>query len=58
VGAAPFDFDLPDYGEVGKRLRERACAFPYDDEVPAVEPEWEGECGWDVPARAPAACAR
>jgi hypothetical protein len=46
----PFDFDLPHYGEVGKRLRERACAFPYDDEVPAGEPEWEGECGWDVPA--------
>jgi hypothetical protein len=22
----------------------------YDDEVPAGEPEWEGECGWDVPA--------
>jgi hypothetical protein len=46
----PFDFDLPHYGDVGKRLRERACAFPYDDEVPAGEPEWEGECGWDVPA--------
>jgi hypothetical protein len=23
-----FDFDLPHYGDVGKRLRETACAFP------------------------------
>jgi hypothetical protein len=46
----PLDFDLPHYGDVGKRLRETACGFLYDDEVPAGEPEWEGECRWDVPA--------
>ncbi|RDB15593.1 hypothetical protein Hypma_004049 [Hypsizygus marmoreus] len=30
----PFDFDLPDYREVGKMLRQLAQSYPYDDTPP------------------------
>ncbi|KAF9526855.1 hypothetical protein CPB83DRAFT_895707 [Crepidotus variabilis] len=35
----PFDFELPDYKEVGKTLRRIAFSVPYDDTPPLPDPE-------------------
>ncbi|KAJ6594659.1 hypothetical protein B0H19DRAFT_1096340 [Mycena capillaripes] len=50
----PYEFDLPNYGEVGRALRAGACAYPVDDEHAQVDfevtsaPEVEGE-SWAMP---------
>ncbi|KAJ3501804.1 hypothetical protein NLJ89_g9176 [Agrocybe chaxingu] len=36
----PFDFELPDYKEVGKALRQLAFSVPYDDIPSFPEPEF------------------
>ncbi|KAJ6507443.1 hypothetical protein C8R47DRAFT_1315656 [Mycena vitilis] len=47
----PFEFALPDYAEVGRRLRAGACAYPVDDDPGVKMDEWEmqGECAWEMP---------
>jgi hypothetical protein len=36
----PFDFELPDYTEVGKKIRDLAFSFPFDDAPGPPEPEF------------------
>lgn len=48
----PFDFDIPDYKEVGKTIRELAFSFPFDDVPGPPDPDFPvselDKISWDM----------
>jgi hypothetical protein len=47
----PFDFELPDYKEVGKSLFKLAHSYPYDESPPVditVDEEAVGVTTWNM----------